>query len=58
MFMLYYKSEIRMFVCVVNRREGRGGGGGEVGIAYTENRKQYRQTSLDKPKPNPDHNDS
>lgn len=23
--MLYYKSEIRMFVCVVNRREGRGG---------------------------------
>ena len=27
MFMLYYKSEIRMFVCVVNRREGRGGGG-------------------------------
>ena len=39
MFMLYYKSEIRMFVCVVNRREGRGGG--EVGIAYTENRKQY-----------------
>lgn len=46
--MLYYKSEIRMFVC----------GGGEVGIAYTENRKQYRQTSLDKPKPNPDHNDS
>lgn len=26
MFMLYYKSEIRMFVCVVNRREGRGGG--------------------------------
>lgn len=29
MFMLYYKSEIRMFVCVVNRREGRGGEGGE-----------------------------
>ena len=56
MFMLYYKSEIRMFVCVMNRREGRGGG--EVGSAYTDTRKQYRQTSLDKPKPNPDHNDS
>ena len=39
MFMLYYKSEIRMFVCVVNRREGRGGGRGrsELLILKIEN---------------------
>lgn len=37
MFMLYYKSEIRMFVCVVNRREGRGGGRSELLILKIEN---------------------
>ena len=38
MFMFYYKSEIRMFVCVVNRREGRGGGGrSELLILKIEN---------------------